>query len=251
MRAAVHCHGHISLGQRWCVVGAVTGHGDQTAFGLILANQLELVFRRGLGQKVVHTGFGGNGGGCQLVVAGDHHGFDAHAAQLAKAFLDAGLDNVFELHDTHNLLAVTDRQRRAAPARNVIRCAHHFSGHAAAQRFDMLANRIHRALAQHARAAAGQGHIHAAHAGLGCERNFCRVAGQRDGGVELLRQRDDAAAFRRFIGHGRLHRAGGQRLLADTRRGQKQRGLAVAVGDGAGFIQHQHIHVACRFHRAA
>jgi len=80
---------------------------------LVLANQLEFVFGCGFGQKVVHTGFGGNRRSGEPVVAGDHHGFDAHTAQFAKALLDADLHNVFELDNAQHLLAVGYRQRRA------------------------------------------------------------------------------------------------------------------------------------------
>ena len=61
--------------------------------------RLQLRFRRGLGHEVVHARLGGDGGGGQRVVAGDHHGADAHLAQVGEAFLDAALDHVLELHD--------------------------------------------------------------------------------------------------------------------------------------------------------
>ena len=61
-----------------------------------------LFLGRGFGQEVVHAGLGGNGRGGELVVAGDHHSLDAHAAQFGKAFLDAGLDDVLQLdHAEH------------------------------------------------------------------------------------------------------------------------------------------------------
>ena len=53
-------------------------------------------------RNVVDAGLGGDRGGGQLVVAGDHHGLDAHAAQLAEALLDAALDDVLQLdHAEH------------------------------------------------------------------------------------------------------------------------------------------------------
>ena len=45
---------------------------------LVLADQLQLGLGRGLGQEVVHAGLGGDRGGGERVVAGDHHGADAH-----------------------------------------------------------------------------------------------------------------------------------------------------------------------------
>ena len=51
----VHGHGDVGLGQRRRVVGAVAGHGHQAPAGLVLADQLELGFGRGLGQEIVHA----------------------------------------------------------------------------------------------------------------------------------------------------------------------------------------------------
>ena len=53
-------------------------------FGLILADQLQLGLGRGFGQKIVDAGLGGDGGGRQRIVAGDHHGLDAHAPQVRR-----------------------------------------------------------------------------------------------------------------------------------------------------------------------
>ena len=82
--------------------------------GLVVADQLELGLGRRLGQEVVDAGLGGDGGGGQRVVAGDHHGLDAHAPQLGEALLDAALDDVLELDDAEHSRAVGDDQRRAA-----------------------------------------------------------------------------------------------------------------------------------------
>ena len=95
--AGVHGHAHVGLGQRRRVVGAVAGHGDQVALGLFLADALEFVLRRGLGDEIIHARFGGDGRGGQRIVAGDHHGADPHLAQLRKAFLDAAFDHVLEM----------------------------------------------------------------------------------------------------------------------------------------------------------
>ncbi len=58
------------------------------------------------GQEVVDAGLGGDGGGGQRVVAGDHHRLDAHPAQLGEALLDAALDDVLQL----------DHAQRPAPS---------------------------------------------------------------------------------------------------------------------------------------
>ena len=51
--AGVHRHADIGLGQRRRVVGAVAAHRDQLALRLLVADQLELGFRRRLGEEVV------------------------------------------------------------------------------------------------------------------------------------------------------------------------------------------------------
>jgi len=74
----VHRQADIGLGQRRGIVGAVAAHGDQLALGLLGADALQLLLRRSLGDQVVDAGLGGDGGGGQRVVAGHHHGADAH-----------------------------------------------------------------------------------------------------------------------------------------------------------------------------
>ena len=118
--AGVHGHADVGLGQRGRVVGAVAGHGDEMAGRLFVADALQLLFRRGLGHEVVHARLGGDGGGGQRVVAGDHHGADAHLAQMREALLDAAFDHVLELHHAEDLAAFGDDQRRAAGARDLI-----------------------------------------------------------------------------------------------------------------------------------
>ena len=119
-RAGLHRDADIGLGQRRRVVGAVAAHGDQAALGLLLADQLELVLGRGLGEEIVDAGFGGDGGGGQRVVAGDHHRADAHAAQVGEALADAGLDDVLQVDDAEQLPVVA---RPPAACRRCGRCA--------------------------------------------------------------------------------------------------------------------------------
>ncbi len=51
LRARVHRHADIRLGERGRVVRAVTGHGDEMAVGLFLANPFQLLLGRGLRHK--------------------------------------------------------------------------------------------------------------------------------------------------------------------------------------------------------
>ena len=63
---------------------------------LLLADERELVFGRGLGEEVIDARFLGDGGGGERVVAGDHDGADAHRAETLEAFRDAAFDDVLE-----------------------------------------------------------------------------------------------------------------------------------------------------------
>ncbi len=114
----VHRHGDVGLRERRGVVRAVAGHRDETPALLVLADERELGLRRGLREVIVDARLGGDGGGRQRVVAGDHHGLDAHATKLGEALLDAALDDVLELHDAEDARALGDDERRAALLRD-------------------------------------------------------------------------------------------------------------------------------------
>ena len=97
LRAGVHGHAYVGLGQGGRVVGAVAGHGDQLALALLALDQVHLVFGLGFGEKVVDAGFARDDGGGERIVAGDHDGANAHGAQAGEAILEAALDDVFEV----------------------------------------------------------------------------------------------------------------------------------------------------------
>ena len=118
--AGVHGNADIGLRQRRRVVGAVAAHGDELALGLLVADQTQLVLRRRLGEEIVDSGFRRDRRGGHRIVAGDHDGADAHAAQLGKALADAALDDVLELNDAEEPAVLGDRQRRAARLGNRI-----------------------------------------------------------------------------------------------------------------------------------
>ena len=65
------------------------------------------------------------------IVAGDHDGADAHAAQLGETLADAAFDDVLEMDDAEQLAVLGDGQRRAARLRDRVRdridLAHHFA----------------------------------------------------------------------------------------------------------------------------
>ena len=99
--------------------------------------RLSFVFRRRLRHEIVHARFGGNGGGGQRIVAGDHHGADAHFAKLREPFLDAAFDDVFELDHAENFAAIRDDKRRAAGTRNIFDDAIHGFGKLPAEPVNM------------------------------------------------------------------------------------------------------------------
>ena len=113
----------------------------------------------------------------------------------------------------------------------------------------MAANRVHRPFADHALV-----DVDTAHTGLGGKGDKCGVQRLQVAFAQikaLFRQYHDAAAFRRFIRQRRQLGGVGQHALFDAARRQESRGLTVAEGDGAGFIQQQYVDIAGGFHRAA
>ena len=172
-------------------------------------------------RKSSTPGFGGDGRGGQRVVAGDHHGADAHPAQLGEALADAALDDVLEVDDAEQL-AVLRRPRAAC--RRPWRCARRRSrsqlgrrpARAERRRAGTAIDRVDRALAD--RRAVD---VDAADAGLRRERDELRVQRRHVAAADavlLLGQDDDRAAFRRLVGQrGELRRVG-ELALADARR---------------------------------
>ena len=106
----------------WASAGASLVPSPHMATSLPLAcssrMSLQLVLGRRLGEEIVDAGLRGDGGGGHRVVAGDHDGADAHAAQLGEALADAALDDVLEVDDAEQLAVLGDRQRRAAGLRD-------------------------------------------------------------------------------------------------------------------------------------
>ena len=133
-------------------------------------------------RKSSTPGLGADGRRGQRVVAGDHDGLDAHAAELGEALPDAALDDVLELDDAEHL--GRRRRRRAAsrrPWRSVSTACADLGGDGAARLLDVGLDRVGGALAD---LAAVQ--VDAAHArlrGEGARRwrraSRCRARGSR------------------------------------------------------------------------
>src|ERR1039458_9217398 len=247
--AGVHRQADIGLGEGGGVVGAVTGHGDEASSGLLLLDQVHLVLGGGLGEEIVHSRFGRDGGGGQRVIAGDHDGADSHVAQLLEALAHAALDDIFQVHHAEDAIAIGHRQRGAAKARDAVGDFDQLRRDLATLLADELGDAIGGALAN-----AASVQIHAAHAGLRGERDEMRlVFGHLAAAnvVLLFGEDHDGAALRRLVGQaGKLRRVG-QLLLAHAFQRQELDGLAVAQRDGAGFVQQQRVDVAGGLYRLA
>ncbi len=118
LRTGVHGDADIGLRERRRVIGAVTAHGDELAFGLLVADEPQFVLGRCLGEEVVDAGFRRNGGGSHRIIAGDHDRADAHAAQFREALADAAFDDVLKLNDAKQSIVLGHRQRGAARFRD-------------------------------------------------------------------------------------------------------------------------------------
>ena len=219
LRAGVHRDADVRLSERRRVVGAVAGHRHELALGLLAPDQVHLGFGRRLGEEVVDAGFGGNGGRRQRVVAGDHHGADAHRPKMREPLADAALDDVLQVNHAERL-----RRSRRRPgacrqtARCAARCARSSSGHAAAALRDVAFDGVRRALANLASI-----QVDAGHAGARRERHEDGLLWREltlAQAVSLLRQHDDRTPFRRFVGQrGELGGVGHLAIGPARRRG--------------------------------
>ena len=267
LRAGVHGDADVGLRQRRRVVGAVAAHGDELALGLLVADEPQLLLGRGLGEEIVDAGFRRDRRGGHRIVAGDHDGADAHAAQLGEALADAALDDVLEVNDAEQPAVLGDRERRAArlarwrrrsrvTSRTVSAltlgrsaCTRAARADGSRRRVEIIQDRVHRAFAD-----PGSADLDAAHAGLRAERDevglqFGEFAAAD--AVFLLGQHDDGAALRRLVGErGQLRRVG-QFLLGHAAQRLELGRLAVAERDGAGLVEEERVDVARGLDRAA
>ena len=143
------------------------------------SSRMRLSFCSGVAcaMKSSTPGFGGNGGGGERIVARDHHGSDAHFAQMREAFLDAAFHHVFQLNDAEHFAAF--RHDQGVPPEREISSTPWLMAlrEHAAQLIHIDANRVRRAFAD-GRGPAGRrtaGKVHAAHARLRGERDELRV----------------------------------------------------------------------------
>ncbi len=168
--AGVHRNADICLSERRGVVGAVARHRDHPPLRLLLFDQRHLRLRGGLCEEVVDARLLRDHGGGDAVVAGDHHGADAHAAELVEALVHAALDDVFEVNDSEREVVLRNDQRRAAGAGDLVHLLVKPLRDLSALFDDPALDRLGRTLPVLAPV-----HVDAAHPGGRGERDECRV----------------------------------------------------------------------------
>ena len=165
----------------------------------------DLLLGRRLGDEVVDAGFLGDRRRGARVVAGDHHGLDAHPPELGEPLDEAFLDRVLELDETEDAALALEDQRRGAEVRDPVRLGATSGGRLPTFGGD----RVDRALEQ---GDPGR-RLDAARASLGLERDLlddgpaegreARVVADTGRAAELgetlAGQLDDRAPFRRLV----------------------------------------------------
>ena len=266
LRAGVHGDADVGLRERRRVVGAVAAHGDELALGLLVADEPELVLGRGLRQEIVDARLRGDRGRGGRIVAGDHDGADAHAAELGETLADAALDDVLEVDDAEKPSVLGHGKRSAAGfcdrVGDGIELARGFCTNRRMEyadragrtdrrrcRVDVAQDRIDGALAD-PRAA----DLDAAHAALRGEwdeigAQLGQIAAAHT--VLFLGEHDDGTALGGLVRKRCELRSIGQFLLGHAAHRLELGRLPVAERDGAGLVEQQRIDVARRLDRAA
>ena len=236
----------VGLGERRCVDFVPSpSHSHEVAEALLLSDQRELVLGR-LGrcarEKSSHAGFARNRGRGQRIVAGDHHGSNAHRPEFLEALGEAWLHDVLQVDRAEHFTAISHHEWRAALLGDFLDLAVDLDWKVLA---DPVSNRIRRALANRATV-----DVDAAHPRLGAEFDELRVRNCSPHDCAhaldafLHRERDDALTFGGFVGErGELGRFGNG-ARRDPRGGIERHGLTVADGDGAGLVEKKNLHVA-------
>ena len=212
-------------------------------FGLLVANDADLVLRFGLRHEVVDASFARDRCRRKRIVAGDHDRLDAHAAELVEPLAHTWLDCVLEIDDADNVTVHHQRQRRAPFSGDTLHLLIEV-GWPLAIDGGGSQDRVRRALEVRVAILA-----HAAHARLSLERDHLGARSQSLEGrcAELLREGLDAAPLRRVVAQARLT-SGDQRIQLGSAANRDDLGCqSVAVGDRARLVQQQHVHITSRF----
>ncbi|MNM58152.1 hypothetical protein D3C81_693760 [compost metagenome] len=138
-------------------------------------------------------------------------------------------------------------QRRSTVACDLIHATGQFGRHSAAECLHMGADRIGGTLAD----LPAVQQVDTRHAGLRAEGQVVGLVRLGGGAALLAGQAHDRLAFRRRVGQRREQRRLTQLVGVDPGQCMEVAGLAVAVGDGAGLVEQQHVDVTGHFHRLA
>ena len=215
-------------------------------------------------EEIVDPRLGGDRRRRHRVVAGDHHGADAHLAQGREALADAALDDVLQMDRAEQAAVFGDGERGAARMSNALGdCLQFARGgilahrdyHVAARRRGgptavyIGQYRIDRTLANR-----GTLTIDAADPGLRRKRDEMGVELRHIAATDavfVLREHDDRSTFGRLVGKRSELRRIGQLLLGDAGERDELGCLPVAQRDRAGLVEQQRVDVARRLDRPA
>src|SRR5262249_36623681 len=246
-----HADTNIGLRQRRRIVCTVAAHGDQAAVGLLVADIAKLVLRRRLGDEIVNAGLGGDRGRGHRVVAGDHHGLDAHAPQRRETVADVRLHDVLEMDYAENAVVFDQPEWRAARACDLVdsgsegRWVCHLL---ACPLAGGLEDGVHRALAQLPLADVNAGQP----SGRRELYEFCfRGADLTAHIIFFLCHGDDRAAFGGLVRVAGEDRGFGRFALGHAWHRDDFSRLPVAERDGSRLVEQQRVDVAGGFHRTA
>src|SRR6185437_7367750 len=94
LSSGIHRDADVGLGKSWSIIGPVSSHCYQFAICLLAADQVHLVFWRGLSKKVIHACFAGNCSRSERIVSSDHYSANSHCPKLIEAVADTTLNDV-------------------------------------------------------------------------------------------------------------------------------------------------------------
>jgi len=83
-------------------------------FCLKITNHRQFSFRCCLSKKVIHSGLGCNRSGSHRIVPCNHNGLNSHFPKICKFFLNALLDNIFQMNDSKDFMIFCNNQRGSA-----------------------------------------------------------------------------------------------------------------------------------------
>ena len=209
---------------------------------LELADLLEFALGGGLGQEVVNAGLGGDCRGGERIVARHHDGLDAHLAQVGELLLNAGLDDVLEVHNAQHAAVLGHDQRGAAGLGDAFDGLVALLGEHAAGCLHIGAHGIGSALADLIALVVHTGH--ASRRGEGDELHALILECAAAQPKLLLGEHDDGTTLGGLVGQrGKLSGIGQLRGIDAVDRDELG-GLAVTQGDGAGLVEHEDVDVA-------